>query len=220
MLGAFRDMLLQKKLAPGDLVPSEAVLSQSFGISRGSVREAMKILSAFGVVDIKRGNGTYISESIGDTLLDPFLLGLLASDHDIRQMAGLREIIERQVVALAVKNASPDDISRINGLLESMRQHAANTRGDIKTGVSLDLDFHQALGDATGNGLVSKLYRFIMRYFESTIEKTYSDSSGDFVPYDIHSAIARAIEARDGAAADRAVMESIEVWEKRYLNSR
>ena len=61
MLDSFRKLLITRKLKPGDLIPSEGALAESLGISRGSIREGMKILSAFGIVDIRRGDGTYIS---------------------------------------------------------------------------------------------------------------------------------------------------------------
>ena len=63
-------LLIDRRLLPGDKLPSELEISEGLGVSRGSVREAMKILSAFGLVDIKVGNGTYVCESPGHGLID------------------------------------------------------------------------------------------------------------------------------------------------------
>ena len=68
-----KQLLIEKKLKPGDRLPSELEISEGMNVSRGSVREAMKILSAFGLVDIKIGNGTYVCETPGNSLMDSLL---------------------------------------------------------------------------------------------------------------------------------------------------
>ena len=77
VVGTIKDLLNRRHLRPGDLIPSENELSGSLGISRGSIREAMKILAAFGVIEIRQGDGTYISTSTNKKLFDPLLFSLL-----------------------------------------------------------------------------------------------------------------------------------------------
>ena len=64
VINNIKQLLIDRRLLPGDKLPSELEISEGLGVSRGSVREAMKILSAFGLVDIKVGNGTYVLELI------------------------------------------------------------------------------------------------------------------------------------------------------------
>ena len=73
----FRDKLEKKELRPGDRIPNETELSEMLSVSRGSVREAMKVLSALGVIDIQRGNGTFISQPDSFSNMDPLLFSFL-----------------------------------------------------------------------------------------------------------------------------------------------
>ena len=61
VINSIKNILLQKKILPGDLLPSELALAESLGVGRGSVREALKILDAFGIIEIIHGDGTYIA---------------------------------------------------------------------------------------------------------------------------------------------------------------
>lgn len=216
ILRCFREMLTQKKYSPGDLIPNETELAKNMGVSRSSIREAMKILSAFGIIEIKRGDGTYISENLGESILDPFLLNLLMSGQDIREMAELREMIELQVVKLAVKNAGEKDIENLSQLTEEMRQKTdSGELGDTVKMAEADIAFHNALGNATGNALVAKLYRFIMGFFRETIEKTYADINNIKTAYSLHAAIYSAIAERNEEKALSATAASIKAWEER-----
>ena len=73
VVNSIKQLLADKKLLPGDKLPNELEISEGLGVSRGSVREAMKILSAFGLIDIRVGNGTYVSDSPSSELLDSLL---------------------------------------------------------------------------------------------------------------------------------------------------
>ena len=216
MLDSFRKLLITRQLKPGDLIPSESALAESLGISRGSIREGMKILSAFGIVDIRRGDGTYISTSIGESLLDPFLLSLMMTEHQAVEMVELREMIELKVVRLAIKHGSAEDIQHILAAVANMEEgfNPACSQADR---LKLDLAFHHALGKATGNRLVENLYRFVLRYFEPAIESTYKRDRNEKFALELHRQIAGAIETRDEKAAVEATLASIREWEEVYL---
>lgn len=216
MLSCFRKQLITRQLKPGDLVPSEGVLAEGLGISRGSVREGMKILSAFGIVDIRRGDGTYISSGIGDSLLDPFLLSLMMTEHQAEEMVELREMIELTVVRLAVKHASAEDHDHLREAVTRMEcgPGPSESREDW---IKLDMAFHHVLGKATGNRLIQSLYRFVLRYFEPAIESTYERENNDKVALALHQNIAAAVIARNEEAAVEAALASVREWEKAYL---
>ena len=68
---SYYDLLLTKRVRPGDRLPAETELTRLLSVSRGSVREAMKILSALGIVEVRRGDGTYISKGGSEVMFDP-----------------------------------------------------------------------------------------------------------------------------------------------------
>ncbi|MFQ7553011.1 MAG: FadR/GntR family transcriptional regulator [Blautia marasmi] len=77
VVNSIKQLLMERRLKPGDKLPNELEISEGLGVSRGSVREAMKILSAFGLVDIRVGNGTYVCETPGNELIDSLLFSFL-----------------------------------------------------------------------------------------------------------------------------------------------
>lgn len=218
MMSCFSELLMQHKLKPGDLLPNENNLAESMGISRGTVREGMKILSAFGIVDIKRGDGTYISTTIGDTLLDPFLLSLIMNKHDIREMVEFRQMIELSVVSLVVKNNNENNLSELTEAIEFMKEKVeTNEAISPKKWAEVDIAFHHALGKATGNRLIDKLYRFVIRFFAESIERSYQKENNPENAYTLHRDIYEAILGRDENKALAAIMVSITGWEKQYM---
>ena len=90
-----KQLLIEKKLKPGDRLPSELEISEGMNVSRGSVREAMKILSAFGLVDIKIGNGTYVCETPGNSLMDSLLFSFFVSNPDLENLYEFRHVFEQ-----------------------------------------------------------------------------------------------------------------------------
>ncbi len=80
VVNAIKEMLVTRELRPGDRLPTEIEISEGLGVSRGSVREAMKILSAFGLIDIRVGNGTYVCDTPGNATLDSFLVRTHATE--------------------------------------------------------------------------------------------------------------------------------------------
>ena len=212
VVNRFRELLMQKKLKPGGQIPSESVLAENMGVSRGSVREAMKILAALGVVEIRRGNGTYISENIGRSMMDPFLLRLMMNDYDSRQMAEFREMIELDVARAILRNRSGEGIMAMGEAIERMEGAPAKEGVEEAGWAEMDLAFHRAMGKATGNVLIEQLYEFILRFFEPTIRQTYRHMGNRAHALAIHKRIYDAAAAGDEKALLDAVKMSIEEW--------
>lgn len=104
VVNSIKDLLLTKKVLPGDRLPPEMELSRMLSVSRGSVREAMKILSALGIVEVKRGDGTYVSNRGGEVLFDPLLFSLIVSQPSFDELKELRLILEMNVIRLDRKS--------------------------------------------------------------------------------------------------------------------
>lgn len=120
------------ELAPGDRLPTEEEFSARLGVGKSSVREAVKILEAFGVVEIRRGDGTYIVDHFQGGMLSPMILGMLMSEHSAEDLLDFMEKMTRVVledivadaadVALAEMAAWPDghDGDHIDQLAERL----------------------------------------------------------------------------------------------------
>ena len=214
VVNSIKELLLSGKVLPGDRLPAETELTRLLSVSRGSVREAMKILSALGIVDIKRGDGTYVSIGGGEIAFDPLLFSMIVSRPKFAELKELRLILEKNVVRLAVLNAGDDDIQALRGCLE--KTEALKNRADKKYEelLAYDLAFHNILGQACKNGPLQTIYKFVMQYFETYIAQSlrkHSDFSRESA--EAHHTIFQAVKQRDVAAAERAVESSMELWE-------
>jgi GntR family transcriptional repressor for pyruvate dehydrogenase complex len=207
-----RDLLLTRQLKRGDRLPNEMELTKKLSTSRGSIREAMKILSSFGIVEIKRGDGTYISHSMSNRLFDHLVFQLILSDADKKMLTELREMTEIGIIKLVVANATDEDIARIREEHARMAESVDKGVSDAKALTQLDLRFHLAVGRATKNELIRKVYEVTLDLFAPSIEETHRrpDNSRNALRH--HTNILAGLEARDRDRAESAVRESITQW--------
>ena len=219
VVNSIKELLLNRTVMPGDRLPAETELSKLLAVSRGSVREAMKILSALGIVEVKRGDGTYVSNRGGEVAFDPLLFAMIVSQPQFSELKELRLILEKSVVRLAIQNASSDEIQKLRTCFEK-RQDLKKTKekkdAELKDAevLACDLEFHTLLGHACKNGPLETLYNFVMQYFKSYIAQSLrKNTSPSRESTSVHKKILLAVEARDIAAGERAVEESMEVWE-------
>ena len=121
VVNSIKQLLADKKLLPGDKLPNELEISEGLGVSRGSVREAMKILSAFGLIDIRVGNGTYVSDSPSSELLDSLLFTYFITNPDLTSLYEFRRIFETDIVRLAIDHYDENQEQR-NSLRENLKE--------------------------------------------------------------------------------------------------
>ena len=212
VINKIKHLLLTKKLTPGSRLPSEKELSSSLAVSRGSIREAMKILSAFGIVEIRQGDGTYIAKSMGKSLFEPLLFDLILSRADKKNLMELRACIELGITKIILQNADEHDLQQIAHEVQEMENKIQNGERDPQILTQCDLNFHVALGHATKNVLLEKIYNFVLEYFAPSIEKTHEHQTSGMVALRVHKNILEALIARDSEKAVAAIEESIQVW--------
>jgi DNA-binding FadR family transcriptional regulator len=199
---------------PGDRLPAETELTKLLSVSRGSVREAMKILSALGIVEIKRGDGTYVSNGGSEILFDPLLFSMIVSQPHFSELKELRLILEKNVVRLAIRNAGDEDLQPLRDCLEKTEALKDKEEKKYEELLAYDMEFHSILGQACKNRPLETIYNFVMQYFKIYIEQSlhkHSDFSQESA--EAHNKILSAVLQRDVAAAEHAVEESMEVWE-------
>ncbi len=160
-----REIIINSNMQPGDRFPSESELINMFGVSRSTIREAVKLLVAENVVEIRRGKGTFITRRPG-VGKDP--LGLhFADQHKLLQnLLETRMIIEPQVAYLAAQRATERDITMLEQVVQQMRD-APDPKA---VHASLDIKFHSIVAQCTQNEV---LHRFLPIICESIREGYY-----------------------------------------------
>ncbi|MCB0262182.1 MAG: FadR/GntR family transcriptional regulator [Calditrichia bacterium] len=147
--------ILNKKLMPGQKLPTEKELGEMFGVSRTALREAMQVLSAKGLVSIRKGSGIYVNNfSELDASKNMSLYLEINFDEDYAlHLVELRQIIEPHNARLAALHHTSEDIENLEINLEEYSK--ANISAERHA--QLDLEFHKTIADATGNPLISLL---------------------------------------------------------------
>lgn len=146
-------MILAGELRPGDRLPPEKELSERLGLSRSSLREAVKALETVRVLDVRRGDGTYVT-----SLRPEILLGALSFVADVQQdasvleMFAVRRILEPAAAALATTRATPADVARLRRLLSEVGEQTS-----VDDLVAHDLVFHSSLCALSGNSYLTSL---------------------------------------------------------------
>ena len=202
VVNSIKQLLMERRLKPGDKLPNELEISEGLGVSRGSVREAMKILSAFGLVDIRVGNGTYVCETPGNELMDSLLFSFFVSNPDISNLYEFRKIFETDILELILDHYN---LEELKALIESSAPQSGITEND--------LEFHRLLGLACHNQIAARIYAFVMEFMQASITNTHKHQNGEYV-YNTHMAVYEVIENRDKDRIDEVVDKTVEVWFK------
>ena len=212
VINTIKKLIMEKELLPGSRLPSELELSKGLSISRGIIREAMKILSAYGLVEIKRGDGTYIASSINETMFEPLLFNLILINANSKEMLELRSLMEFEIIRLIIKNAGQEELDKLKEAFLRMENLVKNGEKDIQLLVRGDIEFHLAMGYATKNRLVEKIYKFILEFFYPSIQKAKIKEADSFIALKLHKNILDSLMSKDLERSIAAVKESIDHW--------
>ncbi|WP_433528174.1 FadR/GntR family transcriptional regulator [Micromonospora sp. CA-263727] len=148
-----KQMIVAGELRPGDRLPREPDLAERLGLSRNSLREAVRALALIRVLDVRQGDGTYV------TSLDPALLLDALSfvvdfhrDDTVLDFLEVRRILEPAATALAAQRASDEDVAALREVLDGLGDSPT-----IEELVANDLEFHRLIAACAGNNVLSSL---------------------------------------------------------------
>ncbi|WP_202232651.1 FadR/GntR family transcriptional regulator [Actinacidiphila reveromycinica] len=148
-----KDMIVSGALRPGDRLPKESELAAELGLSRNSLREAVRALSLIRILDVRQGDGTYV------TSLDPQLLLEALSfvvdfhrDDTVLEFLAVRRILEPAATAMAAVRLTPAELDALEGRLDAL-----GTAPSVEQLVASDLDFHRGIVQGSGNSVLCSL---------------------------------------------------------------
>jgi DNA-binding FadR family transcriptional regulator len=146
-------MIVAGDLRPGDRLPREADLAERLGLSRNSLREAVKALSLIRVLDVRQGDGTYVTSLAPQLLLDAlnFIVDF-HRDDTVLEFFEVRRILEPAATALAAQRMTDDDVHELGKVLADLSDDAG-----IDELVANDLEFHHRIAAGSGNALLCSL---------------------------------------------------------------
>lgn len=146
-------MIVSGELAPGDRLPPEKELSERLGLSRNSMREAVKALEVIRVLDVRRGDGTYVTSLEPRLLLEAISFVVdLHDDASILEIFEVRRILEPAATALVAHMIQPDEVAMLRAEVA-----AVDLSTDVENLVRHDLEFHRGIVELSGNRYLASL---------------------------------------------------------------
>ncbi len=203
-----RQLIIDGSLAPGERLPSERDLAERFGVSRVTVRDALRILEAQGLLEIRVGasGGAFVTTPSMSVVGEGITTMLLMSAVEPEEIAEARLLMELGIVALAVERATAEDVETLRDICARSTQALEEHHYDVK----LSAEFHAALATAAHNGaveMISESFRGPLSMASARAREPADESHRHSV--DEHVALVDAIEARDLAAAQRLMTEHL-----------
>ncbi len=146
-------MITSGELRAGDRLPREADLAAQLGLSRSSLREAVRALSLVNVLDVRRGDGTYVSSLDPNLLLETlsFIVGF-HRDDTVLEFLRVRRILEPAATGMAAERITADETEGLRTLLDSLGPNP-----EASELVANDLEFHRRIAACSGNGVLCSL---------------------------------------------------------------
>jgi GntR family transcriptional repressor for pyruvate dehydrogenase complex len=209
ILEQIADLISRGKLKPGDRIPSEKQLCEQFGVSRASVREALRSLSVMGVLESHMGDGTFVSSNAGGFLERSFHWGLLLNPKVVDDLVETRLMLESHNAFLAANKAGREDLDRMAESVRLMEKHVADPEEYLES----DLQFHLSIATATQNSILLNLLSTTRGYLQAWIRKTLAQPEmarrRAHLSIAEHKKILRALKHADADAARAAMAAHI-----------
>ncbi len=181
-----RDAILERRLNPGDMLPPERQLRETFNVSRGTLREALRVLEHMGLIEIKLGTGGGISVKRAgiEQLKESLTLLIRSGTLPISEIGEFREGIEGQIASLAAKRASREDIKELEDLVASAAMFKEQGLSAWEDFLDVDRKIHKKLAQISRNSLYSYSARIIhdniRKYYDKYLDNTIDRMDENF----------------------------------------
>jgi GntR family transcriptional repressor for pyruvate dehydrogenase complex len=194
-----KGMIVNGELQPGDRLPKEVDLARRLGLSRNSLREAVRALAMINILDVRQGDGTYVTSLAPELLLDAVTFVVdFHRDQSVLQFLEVRRILEPAATALAATQISAGELAELSALIDEITPDTP-----VEDRVERDLEFHRRIAAASGNVVLAGLIESVTGHTtrarrwrglteENAFERTINE----------HRAIVGALQARDVELAE------------------
>lgn len=217
-----QEAILDGRLKTGDTLPAERVLKQMFNISRGTLREALRVLEQKGLIEIKLGvgGGSVVKSVDTDQISESLGLLIRSQKVSLNHLAEFREDVEGIVAANAARTSTPEHIQDLKNLLDDARKCVAQGSSRRNQFIEIDKQIHLNLAEIAGNpiytSILHSIHDNIHRYYDRflsmearELEENYQDLCN----------IVRAVESRNAEEARRLAQEHVQRF-NRYMKQR
>jgi DNA-binding FadR family transcriptional regulator len=201
-----KEYILGRGLRAGDALPAEGRLAQELGISRNSVREAVKALESIGVLETRPGVGLFVRAFSLDPIVSNLEYSLLFDHHTLVELLAVRTQLEAGFIEHAAERVTPSQLRVLRSLVDRMGERAAagEPPGDFK---EEDRLFHRTLYAGLGNNLLLKLLEVFWTVYRRLRDQAHAEAIDNVRTWENHRRIVEALERGDPPAARQAMLQ-------------
>ena len=218
-IGRIKAMIVDGELLPGDRLPKEADLAERLGISRSSLREAVKALELVNVLDVRRGDGTYVTSLEPPLLLEAMSFAVdLHGDDTVLEFLEVRRLLEPAATAMAATRMDDAGLAALRASVDALGDSPG-----VDALVAADLAFHRTVVAAAGNAVLTSLLDSLAAPTQrARLWRGLTQRDAVSRTIDEHHAICAALEARDPELARAAAtmhIGGVELWLRSQLDA-
>jgi GntR family transcriptional repressor for pyruvate dehydrogenase complex len=206
--------LILKQLKPGDKIPAERELAGMLGVSRSSIRDAIRRLELVGLVEPRQGSGTRVREISTETLVSPLANVIAQKRQMVNELLEFRQMLEPGMAARAAEHATRDDVAKMEEILD--RQERKVRSGGLA--IEEDSEFHYRIATAARNSVVLKVVDVVMDLLRETRSRSLQSEGRPQKSMAGHRRILNAIRRGDPQAAEAAMRQHIHDIERMVLD--
>ncbi|GHO78339.1 GntR family transcriptional regulator [Ktedonobacter sp. SOSP1-85] len=207
-------LLKEKKLQPGDRLPSERDLAEQLQVSRPSLREALRALSIMHVVEIRQGSGTYISSLEPQSLVEHLDFVFALADSTYLSLFEARKVVEVGICGLAAQRITNEEVTRLERCLEKSLLGLT----DAELYFQADVELHEIITEAAASPILSRIMASIHHLSLASRKRTAVLPGIAYQVIEDHRAIIQALKQRDSKAARQAMYQHLTHIEQRLLD--
>jgi GntR family transcriptional repressor for pyruvate dehydrogenase complex len=207
VLKALAVFSMESGLKPGDRLPTERMLAEKLGVSRGTIREALKCWESLGVVEMRKGSGSYLLRPVSPQSLH---MPLTVEGRDIAtllHMLDVRRALEAEAAAICAERATAAEIGTIQSHLEAMELVFF---GPVEISAEADWAFHRSIIDTANNPLITQIVDGLRSLMHRFWEQPLGIVNFGHASFPFHRAVFDAIAQRDARAAREQTMNLLE----------
>ncbi|ENN86824.1 transcriptional regulator [Rhizobium freirei PRF 81] len=195
LIEQIRDMISERGLGIGDALPTERDLGEQFQAGRNTVREALQVLRAYGMVETRPKVGAVISGGHGEAIRRLFAFHNGISPDSFRDLQGFRRIIETGVGEQIILTASGADFDRLDAINRRILEAES-----VEDAARCDYEFHSAIVELSGNRTTLAAYHMLRSVIEEVMRLGKAERPVHTATFEAHAEIIRALRARDRIA--------------------
>lgn len=196
----------------GSRLPSELELTKKLEVSRNSLREAIKFLTAMGILEVKRGDGTFVCSEPKPSMFDSVIYSFMFESSTNIEIIELRQAMDDIVLRIGIQKCSEADIDHLDQSIKDMRQ--AFAENNVSLAAKIDYDFHMYLIDCSRNPFLIHIVKGVYSLFEVSIESNIRSEEDFANAIEHHEDIVRCLRKRDESLVSSVVANSLSSWRK------